>query len=626
MRDNSSKPRRRASDNNNVPEPDEDFEDVDFEEQDLPDTEDLPTKDDDIDIDYQVEYNNYLETMSSPWNTGKEVLTYDEFVEANFGGHEFNPKLSFLPPISTTIGVGGAGLDPYNIFNLGRAGLRAVNPNASKRFEQGLRMASQYGITGEAALKVLTGGKGDSDTGGPGGPNLPGTHSQSGTHPFDFKRMNLNAKPIEVRLSTDIKPNCYAPYFDEPAADRTILHLTGASISFNSSVLKVSDRLYLYFDNVVSFIFQNIAQMSASFNIQAATVLTTAKLIAYFDALAGALQLYYFYGSIITYCDNPGNHNLGMLNLRAQMTAEDLNDLWQMKRLLNGFPIPPNLNTMCFYLMQTYKSSSLPGAELIKINPVPFVTSADTTYYKFTSLVTGQIAAYTAALNTTDNRAIASLLSRVCPDWIAKELLVPGDIPLHDPQFSTIWSNLPGRCSDTAGALQRVPTASSSSVSVSYQSHTDELDGAVFGLTAICNTGSSNIYYPSLISSYVTSSYFTSGTRSTNRISFNIAGDGTNAFMPVCTYMDWAYGRGETYIITSGLSAQRKLGTESILNVNIDSVRETAYALLEWLISLDSIGSGSKELKKKEHPRVKHVNAEGSSEGPSRRKKPYKRK
>lgn len=580
-------------------------------------------KNEDLDLsDFNDDYQAYLEMFNStnhPFGGGVP-LTLDEFIRLNYlSESNHNDHISGLgfvnaiKPSDVIAGIQMAG----NIYSEGMSAANTIK-------DEYIKLTNSAGRAKKMGDKFIdvSPKPGDSGQGRRGG-LANGFGDVSGGTPFDVRRLNLNAKPIEVSLNTGIVPNTYGAYFMDADITHAPLHISSLRISLNT--LTPSSSLTNFYNVVLTFLIQTQAQGSVSFNINADTNLSTTNITNYLDALMNALQTYYFYTSVLTYSSNPHNHNSGMLALRAMLSVDDLDQLYQLKRILEGLPLPPNMNNLLFYLMQTYKESSLPGAALLKILPISFNTTVDVNN-RFDSLATGQVRAVLNNLVSNQSRLTGSILARVCPGWIATELLAPSEVPLHDLQFLTIWANLPGFNTTSGGIIARSPFAPSYDTSVVYNSFADTLDGAVFGLFTIYDTANA-VWAPSLVDIVNLRSGYSS-TRGTNRISYCIGPDGiTRGFYPIVTNPDLAHSRSETYVTLTGVSGYQKFGSQAALNVNMNSVKETALVLLEWMLSIDTIGSGVKEQRMKDSKSVTHVNegkgrSSSASKSKSRRSRP----
>lgn len=540
--------------------------------------------------DYETErrdYASYLELANAPWKPfGDNILTFEEFIEVNYSDtiiYDADSKdhpLKFLPAVTTNAGYAFDMLtDSFSRMNPEQkvAAAKAVRTVWSRAMNTAQRMSQ-----GDKFMDIV------SDGGSGGGGSSDGLPTST----FSSHNLNINLKPTEVKLNTGIYPNCYSVYYQYADSTHAPLHLTQVKLDINSLNPTTSPSLYLFWNNVLSFILQTSAQRSVSFNIANDTSISTSSLTAYFNNLLNALQVYYFYASVISFTDNYKNKNQGMYSLRSMISSSDLDLLYQLKRLLQSMPIPPNMNHLVFWMNQTYRESSLPGAALIKIMPFPFDTSTNTVNNNFTQYSVSYLTnSVINSITTSSIRATASMLARVSPSWIMEDLLAPSDNALHDPGYVTLWTNLPNTSSSTSGVMNYAPYAADSTQSITYNAHTNEFDGAIFGLTNIYNNGTAQFESNMLVTT-IRSAYGTSGSRSTNRISYT-----ANGFVPAVMSDDLAISRNETYLLpasaTSGINFQR-FGTEPVLNVNVSSVRETAFKLFEWMLSLPSIGNGNR--------------------------------
>lgn len=385
--------------------------------------------------------------------------------------------------------------------------------------------------------------------------------------------LDYSATPIELNLNTGIVANAYADIYHDATADSSPLHITNVGVTIPGS-----GELWNYFEVVLSFQFINAIQGAVSFSVNA-SLFTAANLRDTFNSLLNALQVYYFYDSILVYTSNPLNRNEGMLALREQISAEDLNNLSNLRKILLGTPIPPNMRTFCAYLYQTFSSSSLPGSGLIKVSPFAWTLSGGSLV-----LPTDNIFNAISALNTY--RDTFALISRACPNWILPSIPSSNAIPVHDLQFSTIWANLPYLAQ--SGTVDRYPSATNQLEDVVYNSYTNNLDGAAYSLSSIYNEEISD-YMPSLVTVYPTT-YEASPVKSTTRLSF-VLYDGDAVFKESIFSRDVACSRGETYTVVTGAdaTAYRSFGTEGLLGVNGLAVTQTSYKTLEWMLNIDSI-------------------------------------
>lgn len=564
--------------------------------------------------DILEDYNAYLALADQPSKPfGDNILTLEEFININYVTFHADKDLTFVPPGLINRNTAANVLAGVSTVREFLSTASAVRQDVNEIVEE-LRSATSNIPGSSKFIDVMTS---PGDSGDRGGNNGGFGGSGSYSH-YDASKLSYGMKSIEVRLNTGIKPNCYGVYYQDALTNSSPLHLTMTRVTFLG--MTPGSPVDTFYSVVLSTIFQNLAQAAVSFNINANTAFSDTNLRNYFDAVALALSYYYYYGGIITYCNNPQNRNEGMIKLRNMMSANDLNDLSQLQMILMGTPIPPNLNHLIFWLHQTYRDSTLPGAALLKIAPFPFAATTDAAN-KFSAFPAGYINNAILNLISGQNRTTGSLMARCCPGWTSEQLLAPTDMPLHDPGFCTLWANLPNVSVYTSGSAVKTPSVTSLDSSISYNSYTNDLDGAISGLVSVYD--STNSYWlPTLLDCGIINVYAT--TKYSNRVSFLKGTDGENTFYPITAYPGPSLHRGETFYLTgTSVAGYQKFGTEVVLNMNVNSIKETAQKLIQWLLSLDSIGSGVKALKDRSIPEVRHVN---SGKSKSTRKKSFKGK
>ncbi len=315
---------------------------------------------------------------------------------------------------------------------------------------------------------------------------------------------------------------------------------------------------------------------------------TYSTIYAAFNALIQALQVYWFFNSIIQYNSDPANSNQGMRYLRQCMTANDINSYVLLREAIARMPCPPNLKQFVFYLNQTYCSGDIPGCSLIKISPVEFFNN------------NGNICPATSSIDAAtkklyDYAPVWNILSRACPNWISPSVWNTCIVPAYDQEFLTIFANLPytGIKAGENGYSFNGPKVQSFTQDINYFSYTNELDGGAFSLTSIIyeNIDTSTeklmpgfmIPQPSTIATDITS----------NRFSF-VSGLGiTGGFADVFSSDSKSYlNRGETYCINGILNLNNnelKPGSQLCFGVNTQTVGQTCAKLLRFLFDTSSI-------------------------------------
>lgn len=532
--------------------------------------------------DYEADYQAYLAFFNSGYHPFPgEPLTLEEFIEVNYTDPETKSnELGFTPGLpGKIIQVGRAAAVSYATDRASRLISAATSGNASDVMSE----LQDILDTGGNVINVIKGTAGSND----GSSVPPGIVASGGNMKYaSHHQLNLEPKPVEVSLNTGIETNFFSPYDLDTVTYFSPMHLSHAKLKF--SKLAVNSKMSNYFAYVITFWFQIAAQRNVAFNVNAATNFTTANLLLYLDAITDALQIYYFYTSIITYCSNINNGNAAMRSLRAMMLADDMDYLVMIRDRLARMPIPPNLKTFLFWMNQTYQESSMPGSPIIKTMPMPFATTSDVNY-AFTALNSNYVTGVFTALGSDTVNNIANLLAKIVPEWTKQPLDAPSSVALHDPQFTTLFANLPNNTSSTTGTGVRTPQTTSPDGNLVYASYTNGLDGAIAGMFTAYDT-STAAWTPSLVDMTLSSGYNT--TRYCQRISY-LNGASGKAFYPANTDTSCPMYRGETYYINSAANCFVPFGAEQAYGVNITAVSETGYELLKFLLSLNSLESAT---------------------------------
>lgn len=458
--------------------------------------------------------------------------------------------------------------------------------NESKNVADALKLAAAMYLqqtatyvvkqTGRKIIDVITPTK---DRGGNG--NNGGGKSSDDPRSSNYRGggfgLTYDAKPIELRLNTGIKPKTYTSIYED-AVDlfSSPLHMTLVRFAIPSNPM--DQTIDIYFNKVISFIFTNALQQASPFSVDTTNVFTVAKLRVALNSIIDALCTYFFFNSVVTYTQNSQNRNEGMLGMRESLTATDLNNMLNLKRILMGCPIPPNFISFFFYLNQTFQLRDVPGSPLHKICPVLWkddVNTPDPT----------QLVVVADNLQSADNKAIFSQLSRIVPNWLGQKIPDIAWAPIYDPNFNTIWANLPGYYYNGT-TYYRTPDTSSTSPNFKYVSFTNDLDGAAYCLTSSYNT--TNTKWEPTFCTVHTKLYNTNN--KTNRVYWSYGGTWSDA----CTSLVHTLQRSETYQINTNFVGTKVSvhlpGSQICQQVNYNTISETTLRLLDYLMSMETIG------------------------------------
>lgn len=378
--------------------------------------------------------------------------------------------------------------------------------------------------------------------------------------------------PKVTKLDTGIKPNTYTnDYLDTMENVCSPLHMSAAIVRIPTTV---SSELFEYFNDVIAFDLQTNAQANVTFNLNVNTVFTAANILTAFNSLLNALQIYFYYTSILTYHNASGNNNTGMLYLRRQITPDMMNSIVLLGRRLSDTPCPPRMLELVRYLMTNYFTSENQGSPMIKICPHP-------AYATMVSAL--EITSALDAMDISTTKEVFTLMRRAVPHWKIGTLYDVPVLPVYDSNFLTIFANLP--FAYWTGVANYVPTVANSDATISYNSFTNALDGMAFALTTVYDTAAAG-FNPGLITLPAASGTTNGHTRK----SYYEVG-GVKAFYPVAGYPFLVRSRQETYCndSTTTVMSVHLSGADRCLNVNANSIYQTAKNSLDYLMTWDSV-------------------------------------
>lgn len=532
-------------------------------------------------LDPQQDYDSFCILSIAEGDSLHSLPSYDDWIEIREHMSSKDNMLAF---------VNNPGLGPTLV---GTAAKVMGNPMLRRMVNDGVDSISRRGTA--AAQKVaqdLASGtpfakvKLDfGDTGGDSGDKAGGSGSPA--NPFNPGRQNFNPKPVQVRLDTGLKPKTYGEYYPVSSDNQSILDLTMVQFTVPTSTVSV---LKSYFDTVITFNFQNDAQMRVSFNVDAINKFSANNLRDWMNRYASAYSLYVFFTSVIGYCNEPLQQNEGMRALRAMMTPTLLDDLSQLENMLDGTPAPPKFRELLHFIYGApFKTSANPGSSVRMI--MPCVLLAGTTPFGSPGLTSFAPSVLQNAITELFNmRETTALIARVCPTWLPGRGNTSGGMAVceYSHNWHTLFENLPF-ADYKNGTDHRGPIALTENADVLYSATGDILDGAITALATMYNTAGGSF-----------NNNWTPGTmfplqcgpvafNFSNRVSY--VNNTIESFFSIAPNLTNSknYSRCETYTVASAVHGIIWPGREKINNVNIASSRQTAYELFSLIFDLGDI-------------------------------------
>lgn len=400
-----------------------------------------------------------------------------------------------------------------------------------------------------------------------------------------------NPKP--VYLNSGIAANTYANDFMTPVTDAcSPLHMSCVSLRIPTSGL---NDLANYFTNTICFDIQTRAQANINFELDVAGKFSAAKLVVAFNAAIKALQIYYYYASILSYESDASNKNSGMINLRQNISPQLLSDLSQLGKRLEDTPIPPRIVEWVRYLSMNYLAGNTQGSPILKLGFDPTVMDS------FSSPT--PIANALAALVLPDNNNVFTLLRRSVPQWRVGTLYDVPTAPVYDLNFLTIFANL-GTVHFNGGTAVYGPVVATKTDFVSYNSFNNKLDGVAFAMGNTFNSVDF-VQRPGLCEGTATTTKW-------SRRSFYSVGGGAptwenavgNSFLTSSRIESYQYPTAAGAPVTTHLFSEKAQG------VSASAMTQTSQNVLDFLFNIKSIPINGK---------VANFNKTGSARNNSRK-------
>jgi len=380
-----------------------------------------------------------------------------------------------------------------------------------------------------------------------------------------------NPKP--VMLNSGIAPPCYANDFMTPVENScSPMHVSAQVLGLPQTA---ANTVCDYLLKTIAFDIQTRAQVNVNFNLDL-TVFSATQIVSSMNDVIRALQVYFYYTSILSYEANTRNKNSAMIDLRSKITSQMISDLTSLGRRLEDTPCPPRIVQWIRYMSMNYLSGNSQGAPLIKIAP-SFDFNTNTTL----------IASTLTTLTSTANTNLFVLMRRSIPQWRIGTLFDVPTIPVFDPNFLTIFANLSVNTYNGANAnLYTQVTLTSDSLM--YNSFDNRLDGAAF---AMCSASVPvqgqvpGLSVPSL-----------SGSVSSRKSFYAVSG--VISWYDSSKYQFLAVNRAETYRVVNladtTLGKAHLSGAEMCQGVSVDSLVQNAKNFLDFLFNVRTIASDGK--------------------------------
>lgn len=433
-------------------------------------------------------------------------------------------------------------------------------------------------IAEDTAQKVADVTKQTVSSGGSG--SIGGGSSKSEYYAnYGVNTLNVNNPVDPIFFNSGIQNNVFGDIWTQSSPTFSAMHL-----SFQSFRFPVRGRVQEYFDKIVFYQLTNAVQNAISFRLPDAWDLVNVR--EYYDLIFRGLLILYSMNDTLAIASNRLIKNDGINTMKRNIGANDITAYQNLRLILDGTPIPPNLNMLAFFLTQTYASSENSGCSLLKIMPLSPVSNTDTGIRfpwetEINSIITG--------LNSINPRKVANVLSRAYPQWMTSSCNFSTITPTFSPNFLTLWTNLPFVWINASNTIRQYSFTDVDSEWY-YNSYTNQLDGAILGLSSGFWEGV-NQYYPSIVEPL----NFTDGNLNTNRYSFDWIGPYPGTWKPFSYSHGLLNGRGESVTLsnigTESVAIERftPFGSAPVLGVSVRNLEQMAFQTVEWMSSVNTV-------------------------------------
>jgi len=491
----------------------------------------------------------------------------------------------------------------------------------------------------EKARSMFEKGSNNTNTTGTGGgkkggkSNIGGNVNVTPSKNSAAASMFTNLPPLTTVINTPISKLTLSEDLAQTKLGEPNMHIVGAR--FALQVSEPDDVIYKWFNEVIAPDFQNLASLSVNYGLNAETVFSTDNLITYINTVAYALQVYYFYVSILSYESNiPHNKNAGMRWLRSKITQDNIYELEALSRTLRSLPIPPRLNDVCFFLQQPFKNSDCAFSSICKFMPFGFDSSTGNfpvgfgTYDSNTSIIQNCV----DNLNTTALNTLSTKLANIVPDWLDMTMYSPGPLPVFNLTLCDIWANAPSVQQDfknygSAKYNQVFPcwpgTTGDENTNYHYVSKSDSPDAIAIALaggwkSTLRQNATSTVVEglrPGLLGPMV-SYYQVNGSNFMSTNVFTFINHRPQDNIPYWTPMsfDNSYNGmiradiGRSFHATNPVETtystfiMRPAGYDSLSYVSLATIRHSAKQLAEWIMNLETMQAKAEAAIKKRSP------------------------
>lgn len=514
---------------------------------------------------------------------------YDEWIRMIDDGELHQPNLDFQNP--------GTGMGAF-AAKVGMDALRSSGlfSGSADELMSKMRQATERGIRARAkstASKIFESfaDKGDGGT---------SERNYLGGSRFNPSGLSQTLKPIDTRFDTDIPFQGQTRYWQDGKENSGPLFIKGGVpglVSINNDSNR-DQQMWDLIQGPITMEWNRAIANRITWTGRVVALLTETNIVCYFNRCLQALAVYYYWRSVIAFTNDENNRNAGMDLLRDQLTPNDYNNLFNLRREIMQCAIPPFVHEFMFYMMGTYRQNELPTSPIMKLMPHSFATSTDPFFSGAAATYNGKSSVDLARVNLDQIKEFSNVLSRAIGVWGGTEPFEYNSSPRVDPNYTTFWTNANYWCRNSTGTVA-FPQMNDDQDELTYNIHTDAPNGWLSAMVApkVINSQAEGVglFHPWMLDALGTGIMGVGSTYSAYGVNcltscYMYNATGSAGFWPIESAQTYQALSGNTFN-TLGTSSTfhkfQRFGTERVILTSINALRQANFQFLDLMYTVD---------------------------------------
>lgn len=384
-----------------------------------------------------------------------------------------NKPLVPMPPLQPIDNPGSGNIPGDLARSLAEAAGRGAVNAAAEHFRNRGKRKSKSNPNPDSSRRG-GGGKNNNDQASAGG-------RRGGISPAIAER-----RAVSVNWNSGIKSGLVVNPLQEASSVFTPLFVLNGQFFPKLKESADSNMDFNYSDAVLKdFVFADYLQTLFDQHYKAGQSTSIRKFTSYFDTIIEGLQLYYMIDSIITYCSVNKNQNVGMMQLRRNISVDIIYYHEQLGERLSAMFIPNNLLLYIRYMYQNFSFGNTIDAPIVRLGFRNYLQDQNSgvSNYELTPSV---------YLNVLRRLQQGFDLSSSLLKWkrdnaseaLSTHLPASSAEIYYDPQFCTFWHNC-NIAYRQGTEVKYTRAVVDESTNLYYGSYAEEVDGSIFASCSI---------------------------------------------------------------------------------------------------------------------------------------------